>query len=163
MSTTYSGSTPGLLPVPSSVLSRFSGRWPAASGFPPAARRCVAGPWYGLSAKGFASLFYLGITGCWLLKGFGRACIAGFGNAVRRLFLGLAVFALLRTPRGLGRRLRIFGVGIAGARFAAFALRLFRHADLVVGKIFRFFVGLRFGLFGKVCHRSFTQIIQKFY
>ena len=116
-----------------------------------------------MSADGFARLFYLGIAGCWLLKGFGRACIAGFGNAVGRLFLGLAVFAVLRTRRGLGRRLRIFGVGIAGARFAAFALRLFRHADLVVGNVFRFFVGLRFGLFEKVCHRSFTQIIQKFY
>ena len=116
-----------------------------------------------MSADGFARLFYLGIAGWWLLKGFGRACIAGFGKKVGRLFLGLAVFAVLRTQRGLGRRLRIFGVGIAGARFAAFALRLFRHADLVVRKICHFFVGLRFGLFGKVCHRSFTQIIQKFY
>ena len=97
-----------------------------------------------MSADGFARLFYLGIAAWWLLKGFGTACIAGFGKKVGRLFLGLAVFAVLRTRRGLGRRLRIFGVGIAGARFAAFALRLFRHADLVVAKICRFFVGLRF-------------------
>lgn len=92
-----------------------------------------------------------------------RACNASFESGAGRWFLGLETFVVGRTQRGRSRKLRFFGAGIEGVRFATFVERLFHHVVLAVQKITHFFVNLGFKLFKKVCRQNFNQITQKFY